>query len=335
MCKADGARIGHKSTNIQRHFLSGQHEENLKKEKIQADAMAEHQTSLIKFFQKQQKEQDGKLPSGYSLPPDVQAERLRLLLCLIDMRASLSSVRALHEHYGHAIGGSDVSRQSLAQFIPIALDAERLKVQTALQLPACTNTATSSTISSSSSNSSKAWRRVAVSFDGTTDVAELLGVVVRFVDDEMQPVTRCIRLAMYAVSMNADGLAAAVLEALGSISINASDKKGRHAVASFVHDRASVNTCAFGKIAFIFPNAVDIPCFAHGMDNIGGRLSVPDTKTFVDNILSLLSSSKKFARLLREADDIPLRRINNTRLLGRTKENEKVARTTSAASLIA
>lgn len=147
-------------------------------------------------------------------------------------------------------------REDVAQMIPIVLLAEInkiLKVEFGID-PAKSSSATRSTnhLPSFSFN-----------FDGTTDVAELLSIVIRFVK-ESKIIIRCICLRFYARSFDAQALANAIYKTVF-------DDLGLPAALwrSSTRDGASVNGAAMTNLRFLNTSCLDLVCLSHGSNVIG------------------------------------------------------------------
>ncbi len=132
---------------------------------------------------------------------------------------------------------------------------------------------------------------VSVIFDGTTRLGEAMAVVLRFfLGWTIQQ--RLVRLSLLAKSMSGEEVARELLTVLSTeLGIHAT-----HLVAS-MRDRASVNNIAMRTVAIMYPSVVDIGCFSHTLDLVGGRFELPTLTKFMKHWEVLFKHSPK-SRLL-------------------------------------
>ena len=133
---------------------------------------------------------------------------------------------------------------------------------------------------------------LSVIFDGTTRLGEALVIVVRFVDDEFVIKQRLVRLQLLAKSMTGEEIAR---ELINCLSVEYSVRADL--VLATMHDRAASNNMAIRTLKVINPAILDIGCFSHTLDIVGGKFSTPQLSEFVTGWISLFSHSPK-ARLL-------------------------------------
>ena len=60
-----------------------------------------------------------------------------------------------------------------------------------------------------------------------------------------------------------------------------------------MHDLASVNDVAICTIKVVYPALIDVGCFSHTLDLVGGKFNVPHLNDFITSWVSLFSHSPK------------------------------------------
>jgi len=106
-----------------------------------------------------------------------------------------------------------------------------------------------------------------VLFDGTTNVGELFGVVLRYIDAVGNCQQRLIDLSLYTKSFNAQTLGTALISALSSHSLDITQ------AVAFISDGASVNIAACDFLTSGVSQAVAVSCVSHGLCNVGEYVS--------------------------------------------------------------
>jgi len=67
-----------------------------------------------------------------------------------------------------------------------------------------------------------------------------------------------------------------------------------------MHDRASVNDVAIRTIKVVYPALLNVGCFSHTLDLVGGKFNTPHLSDFMTAWVSLFSHSPKARLLWRE-----------------------------------
>lgn len=109
-------------------------------------------------------------------------------------------------------------------------------------------------------------KHISFSFDGTTDVAELLGVIIRFVCGKGLIHQRCAALNMYRRSFNGDELTRAIIAVLTT----------RYAIPFerwhyATRDGCAVNGAAVRNMTMLNPKLLDLICWSHSV-NVAGKV---------------------------------------------------------------
>ena len=104
-------------------------------------------------------------------------------------------------------------------------------------------------------------------FDGTTRLCEAMAIV-RFIDSNWLIQQRLIRFQLIAQSMSGEQVARELITAL-SIQYRISSSS----LLAAMRDRASVNDVAIRTIKVIYPALLDVGCFSHTLDLVGGKFS--------------------------------------------------------------
>ena len=128
---------------------------------------------------------------------------------------------------------------------------------------------------------------LAVIFDGSTRLGEVLAIVVRFVDEVMRIQQRLVRVHTLSKSLSAPELARELITVL-STELQIPRKK----ILAFVRDGAAVNGAALRSVKdLMYPEALDIKCFSHSLDNVGRHFDVPLLDEFSQWWITLFSHS--------------------------------------------
>lgn len=129
-------------------------------------------------------------------------------------------------------------------------------------------------------------KKIAVCFDGTTTVAEVYAIVVRWVDDPLVIQQRLLHLGFFKQSLRHQHIVAVLQDAIAR-----EYQLDFRNIASFQRDRAAVNSAAMRLLCEQYPTAEDIPCFSHTLDHCGDHFNAPVLDGFAKELLGLLSTS--------------------------------------------
>ena len=131
-------------------------------------------------------------------------------------------------------------------------------------------------------------RDVSVIFNGSTRLGEGLAIIVRFINDDWMITQRLMRIDICSKSVNSEELARVLNECLSvEYGIRA------NSLLAAMRDGASVNQAALNRIAFIFPNVLNVVCFSHTLDNVGNHLVIPTLLQFGNLWIRLFSHTHK------------------------------------------
>ena len=127
---------------------------------------------------------------------------------------------------------------------------------------------------------------VAIIFDGSTHLGEALAVVVRLVDEKFS-VHRLVCLHILEKNLNAAQLAREVV-AVVCTEVQISPAK----VTAMIRDGAAVNTAAVSTLKeLLFPDVLDVKCFAHSLDIVGRKFEGPILDQFSQWWVNLFAHS--------------------------------------------
>ncbi len=130
-------------------------------------------------------------------------------------------------------------------------------------------------------------RNVSIIFDGTTRLGEALAIIVRFVKNwSVQQRLSCVQ--MLVKSMTGEEIAREIVNTL-SVEYGISVDR----LLAGMHDRASVNNVAMRTIKVLYSNLVDVGCYSHTLDHVGGHFSTPVLEDFMRLWISLFAHSPK------------------------------------------
>jgi hypothetical protein len=156
----------------------------------------------------------------------------------------------------------------------------------------------------------KGIKSISVSFDGTTEVAEIINIVIRFVKSNGVIAQRLIALKVLLKSPNAKELSAFIIEVLFT----------RYGFApSQIHcitrDGAPVNTCACDKLQDILYNCVFPICICHSVAIAGFELnaSVNIARVFISCWSMMISHSGSARMKFQEYAGVKAMRMGQVR----------------------
>ena len=178
----------------------------------------------------------------------------------------IDKLRPLLEKNGYRL----TSSANLGQYIALIFKQEVVRIKKELSVP----------------GEGEMTRDVSVIFDGSTRQGEAIAVIVRFIDDAWNITQRLIRIDICSKSVNSEGLARVLNETL-CVEFGI---RGKSLLAA-MRDGASVNQAALNRMAFIFPEMLNVVCFSHTLDNVGNHLDIPNLVEFVDLCIRLFSHS--------------------------------------------
>lgn len=133
-------------------------------------------------------------------------------------------------------------------------------------------------------------QQISVIFDGTSRLGEALAIVVRFIDGDWCVQQRIVRVQM--LSLSGEEVAR---ELISVLSVSYGVRSSNLLVS--MRDRASVNIVAMRTLKVVYPLTVDVGCFSHTIDHVGGCFDTPTLNEFFTLWISLFSHSPK-TRLL-------------------------------------
>ena len=159
---------------------------------------------------------------------------------------------------------------------------------------------------------------VSIIFDGTTRLGEALAVVLRFFSGwKIQQ--RLVRISLLAKSMTGEEAARELLTVLSTeLGIAAS-----HVIAA-MRDRASVKNMAMRTVAVMYPSVMDIGCFSHTLDLVGGHFELPTLSKFIKHWEALFKHSPKSRLLWRERTGSAITSYSPTRWWSRWECKKQV-----------
>ena len=132
-------------------------------------------------------------------------------------------------------------------------------------------------------------------FDGTTRLGEAMAIVVRLISSDWQIQQQLIRFQLIAQSMSGEQVARELITTLSTqYSISSTS------LLAAMHDQPSVNDVAIRTIKVVYPALLNVGCFAHTLDLVGGKFNPPHLSDFMTAWVSVFSHSPKACLLWRE-----------------------------------
>jgi len=91
-----------------------------------------------------------------------------------------------------------------------------------------------------------------------------------------------------------------------------------------MRDRASTNTVALRTMKVLYPDLVDVGCYSHTFDQVGGQFNVPTLSEFVTGWISLFSHSPKTRLMWKEQTGRSMSSYSATRWWSRWEVMEQI-----------
>ena len=221
---------------------------------------------------------------GETLPPEVQVYRVKVVSAFLRAAVPLSKLecfRDLLEENGHKLS----DRRHMSDLIPFVLKQEQACLRKEIK-----------------------GKHVAIIFDGTTRLGEVLAVVLRFVTDDFVIQQRLIRLQLLAKSATGEEIARELVAVLSvGYQINPS------LLLSAMRDGASTNNVAMRTLSVVYVNLFDVACFSYALDRVGSHFSTPILSEFINAWISLFTHSPKVKLLWRERTGKSMASYSSTR----------------------
>ena len=286
-----------KSSTLKDHYRSASHTDSVLRRQKERVRQQRIELELDKIDSK--------------VPMDTRLRRVEVVRALMHEGIALHSLRsnsplrAVLESGSKNLGGSP----DLAKLIPIiAADEQRIVVSELTMSPAA-----GGKDASVEPTVKPKYRPFSVIFDGTTSVAEVFCVAVRFVTDDGYLQQRVLALRHYKHSLDANEHCHALCDIIMGDPLNADAK----AVLAFISDRAAVNVAALGRLQPTFFFAEAIGCLSHTISNAAKRLENDNTAftfQFVSRWINIIGRSQMARALFKErTSGITAKRANLTR----------------------
>lgn len=210
-------------------------------------------------------------PVGETLPEEQRVYRVRVLKTFLRAAVPLAKLHIFREILEeNAFRLSD--RRHMTDLVPFVLSQEQADVKREIS-----------------------GKPLSVIFDGTTRLGEAMVIVVRFIDEAFVIQQRLVRLQLLSKSMTGEEIAR---ELIDSLSVQYSIRSDL--VLATMRDRAACNNVAVRTLKVVYPTILDIGCFSHTLDLVGGKFSTPHLSDFVTWWISLYSHSPKAQLLWKE-----------------------------------
>ena len=202
-------------------------------------------------------------PTGETLPEAQKVYRVKVVTTFLKAGVPLSKIehfRGLLEENAYRLS----DRHGMSDLVPFILGEEKQTLKGEIQ-----------------------GKRVSVIFDGTTRLGEAFVVVLRFVDSFVIK-QRLVCFRTLAKSMTGEEIARELISVLSAGYGITSDR-----VIAAMRDRASANGAAMRTMKVVFPQLLDVGCFAHTIDLVGGKFQTPNLESFIHLWISLFAHSPR------------------------------------------
>jgi hypothetical protein len=306
MCRACGKEIDLKGDRCKEHCAGKMHQQALQR----WSAAKQKQQLIAKSLEK----------FASTVPVEARVRRFEVMSAFLEEGLPLHSlrnssrVRSLLESGSWALG----SREDLAALIPTIRDHELRAIRSELlQTSAKSGSKAAEALSTRGMPPpgdvpTVRLRPFSVFFDGTTSVAEVFCIVIRFVTDDGYIQQRVAALRLYAKSLSAENLCSALYMTIVEEGIQARVQD----VLAFMSDRASVNVCALGMLSGTFHSSIAIGCLSHTISNAAKTLDnevTYHTFSFVSRVVNIFGRSLKAREMFLARTAIAAKRANLTR----------------------
>ena len=128
-------------------------------------------------------------------------------------------------------------------------------------------------------------QQISVIFDGTSSFGEALAIV-RFIDGDWRVQQRIVGVQMLSTSLSGEEV---VSELISVLSVSYGVRSSNLLVS--MKDRASINNVAMHTLKVVYPLTVDVGCFSHTIDHVGGCFDIPTRNDFVDQSFLIQSEN--------------------------------------------
>eukprot|EP00117_Sycon_ciliatum_P001327 scpid51838/ scgid7033/ len=199
-----------------------------------------------------------------AVPMEQSLHRINVVTSFLKAAVPLTkidSLRTILEHGPHHLTHST----HLGQYIPFILDEERKALMEEIKgITACS-----------------------VVFDGSNHLGEALVIILRFVTTNWEAAQRLVRLRILSKSLTFQQLAREIITCLST-----EYHLPAASLVAAIRDGAAVNGAAMRYVRDImYPQAMDIICVSHTLDNVGKRFQVKLLETFLQWWVSLFAHS--------------------------------------------
>ena len=259
-CRSCREEVALKKSIIEMHIKSQKHVRG----KVRIASNEKHERDIAQALQHYDNEVH---PEGENLPEAARVYWIKVITAFLKAGVALSKLdnfRDLLEEHAFSLSAAT----NLRQLLPFILRNEIGQLKREL-----------------------AGKSVSIIFDGTTHVCEAMVVVLRYVTDDWAIKQSICRLMLLAKSMSGEEIARQIITALSTELGIAS-----HLVIVAMRDRASVNEVAMRTVTVLYNRILDVGCFSHTLDNVGGHMRTPVLDEFSRSWIGLFSRSPK-ARL--------------------------------------
>lgn len=256
-CHACRERLCLKKSSIKNHVGSKKHLEG----KIKLQSKEAREQDIATALRKYNSEVH---PRGETLPESQQIYRIKVVRAFLRAGVpfnKLDNFKELLEETGYRL----TDKRFMLDLIPFVLKEEETTSKAMIKD-----------------------KKLGIIFDGTTRLGEALTIVVRFISEDWKIQQHVIRVQMLAKSLTGEELARELIHVL---SVNYSIRP-EQLIAS-MRDRASVNNVAMRTLSVVYPNLLDVGCFAHTLDRVGDNFKVPHISDFFSAWTTLFSHSSK------------------------------------------
>jgi len=237
-CRACREILSLKRSTVESHVKSAKHVESKK-------AVEQRQVREKDIAEALQRHTEVTHQKGETLPEEQRIHRVKVVQTFLRAGvpiAKLDIFRPLLEENAFRLTGT----RHMLDLVPFILNEEKARIRKEIE-----------------------GKFIAVIFDGTSRLGEVLAVVLCFIS-EWTIQQRLVRLQFLVKSMNGEEIARELINIL-SVTLGIQS----HLVLAAMRDIASVNNLAMRTVKVIYPNILDVGCFSHTLDIVGEKFNTP------------------------------------------------------------
>ena len=247
---------------------------------------AKHAAGIERLKSKEKKEQSiiHMLEKYEKLPDSVRVHRIKVLTCFLKAGLPLNKIDCFRDLLEETLYRLSSSRH-LAEMIPIVRQQEAEKPLSEIT-----------------------GKSICIVFDGTIHVYEAMVIIIRYVDYYW-----CIKQCVAKIMLLAKALCGVEVAREQMVCISTELGISSDRLVAAMRDRAAVNNVAMQTVKILYPNVIDIGCFSHTLDRVGGKFHTPILDEFFKVWIGMFARSPKTKLAWKTKTSLPIPSYSCTR----------------------